>query len=267
MFNDDGYECIGNYIKSCFKALNYLYNSNCQFSNNDNARELFDILINTNFIARGYNIDQLQHKLVSENSILSITKKAGVKDDFINLFYACLINDADEMGKKCNNRIFNYNYILNPNVEEHPDRPVTQVSVSICTQYQSKEQIVNFFDKHLQDFQKMLKTATTKDEKISAIIVFISILELYHYFSNANNRLFCQILLNQLLIENNLSQTIFYIPNGFSNYTLGILPWEIRFGSKDISNVSIQELTLRLKPAIAMVKEGQSFFTKITRTH
>jgi hypothetical protein len=71
------------------------------------------------------------------------------------------------------------------------------------------------------------------------------------------------MLINKLLKENNLPETILYVPNGFSRNVLGILPWQVRLGVVGITEVPISVLTEQLKPALMMVQEGQDFFSKV----
>jgi hypothetical protein len=129
--------------------------------------------------------------------------------------------------------------------------------------FPNEQTIRAYFAEDVANYQNRIREANNEDEKIAAIILFISIVEGSHFFDNGNNRLCCQILINKLLKEQGLDPTILFIPNGFSHYVLGILPWEVRLGLVELNEVPLEILTARLKPALMMVKEGEDFYRAV----
>ncbi len=130
-------------------------------------------------------------------------------------------------------------------------------SLYIESFYESKDEILKFFDTYQQRFNNNLNKSISDYQKIAAILLFISQIECSHFFLNGNNRLCCQMLLNKLLIANKLSPSILYIPNGISHYVLSLVNKE---GQKNQEIPEIDKLTESLKPAIAWVLEGQDFY-------
>ena len=107
--------------------------------------------------------------------------------------------------------------------------------LEVLVKYASKLQIIQFYTKQLNNFQQMYNRAINADQKIAAIIVFVSVLEGDHFFQNGNNRTFIQVLLCKCLIEAELEPSILRIPNGFSSLVLCTLPESVRFGSNSLN--------------------------------
>ncbi|MDQ5920130.1 MAG: Ankyrin repeat-containing protein [Pseudomonadota bacterium] len=154
-----------------------------------------------------------------------------------------------------------------------------ELGAVISSKYPSKQHIIDYYRKYLNQYRKNIEVAQNEPEKIAAIILFISQLECSHFFINGNNRLSCQILLNKLLLDNKLPICALYVPNGFSHYCLNLVNRkivEIALGSIEGGTVdeltvaesllsmipTIKDLTNALYPAIEWVKEGQEFCQK-----
>jgi hypothetical protein len=242
--------CDVHYLHHCFQALTYLFNCGCSFSESTDPHQLFDILTETNKLACGKSCDDVIHP-------------AAGSDGYIHLFYECEDNNFDS--PNFGNRSFFPQKLLNLRVSVWCD--VKEINnMALLSEYISKEEKIQFFSKHLKDYQHMLQHAVNPSEITTAIVIFISLIEASHYFGDSNNRMSCQMQINKLLEENNLPQTILYVPNGFSRYVLGILPWQVRLGVVDITEIPISVLTAYLEPALMMVREGQDFYSKILQS-
>lgn len=93
------------------------------------------------------------------------------------------------------------------------------------TVYQDEAQIRDLYQGKLKKFLiPSLDTGRSADEQIALIAGFVSDLVTAHVFTDANNRVWIQILLNHLLRSCGQSDSILAVPNGFAakvRYDLG----------------------------------------------
>ena len=93
------------------------------------------------------------------------------------------------------------------------------------TVYQDEAQIRDLYQGKLEKFLiPSLDTGRSADEQIALIAGFVSDMVTAHVFTDANNRVWIQILLNHLLRRCGQSDAILAVPNGFAarvRYDLG----------------------------------------------
>ncbi len=218
------------------------------------------------------NILTIRHKTIGPEGYIHLYYNIPRSLDLLEKFEGTVYEYRGE-----NSRYYNPQKVLNPCCEfdfqrvrdEYRENAFygelsnVEYGLSVSSRYASELQIMQFYTKQLNDFQQAFSRITTERQKIAVIITFTSILEACHYFENGNNRLFCQIILNKLLIEAELPPSILRIPNGFSRFVLCSLPETLRFGDVSFANIDLDELTDSLEVAINAVVEGQQFYQYI----
>lgn len=95
--------------------------------------------------------------------------------------------------------------------------------------------VTQIIDQYYKDLKSIHETKFDSEElKKNAILKMIAQcirdLELTHPFGDGNCRLFCIIVLNKLLLENDLSPTILYNPNYFDGHAIDEMVSEIEKG-------------------------------------
>ena len=89
---------------------------------------------------------------------------------------------------------------------------------SYQTNYQNEAQIKKLYEAAYKQYQIAdLKNIATPDEQIALIAGFASTMVHLHFFTDKNNRIWTQILLNHLLRSCGLSDAILAVPNGFAH--------------------------------------------------
>lgn len=90
----------------------------------------------------------------------------------------------------------------------------------------------------IAEYYYHIQNAQTEEEKNRIILMLVSNLERIHPFNDGNCRVFCNLLLNKLRLENNLSPVVMYDPNRFDGYSIDELVVEVADGVKAFQNLS-----------------------------
>lgn len=125
------------------------------------------------------------------------------------------------------------------------------------TSYKDEEQIRRLFEENLKKFRIEELKYFSPDEQIAMIVGFISEMEHLHIYSDGNNRVWIQIILNRLLRECGQEYTILAVPNGFAS--------AVRYFLKDNPKPGTPEYVKALKPAINAVEDGKKYYKSTCR--
>lgn len=124
--------------------------------------------------------------------------------------------------------------------------------------YKSEDYLVKLYNKTVEKFGIIdLKSIINKDEQIARIAGFVARMKHLHPFTDANNRIWIQIVMNRLLRDCGQSETILAVPNGFSSY--------VRYALKDDPPVGSVEYMGAMKLSIDAVKAGMTFYQSLCK--
>lgn len=119
--------------------------------------------------------------------------------------------------------------------------------VGFFSSYPSERVVTNIYSDVYGMYSQEIAVAKTVEDIKRAIILFISRVETSHFFTNCNNRICCQILLNRLLTDYGFTPCILAIPNGFSHQVI----LEYSFNPE-------------LSDSLAILAEGQRFYARLS---
>ncbi|VVE85998.1 hypothetical protein [Pandoraea sputorum] len=120
------------------------------------------------------------------------------------------------------------------------------------TSYKNEEKIRQLFEANLKKFRIEELKYFTPDAQTALIVGFTSEMEHLHIYTDENNRVWIQIILNRLLRECDQKYTILAVPNGFSS--------AVRYFLKDNPKPGTPEYVKALQPAIDAVEDGKKYY-------
>lgn len=120
--------------------------------------------------------------------------------------------------------------ITKQTLEEMYEKPLAEMQTSACYEYITGYcgLIEETIEKITSNYNEKIKTLSSEDQKLLLIAETIQNYELLHPFDDANGRVFVNVLLNHLLMQNGLVPATFYEPNIFDAHTPEQLVEKIR---------------------------------------
>lgn len=179
------------------------------------------------------------HSTVKGELKAGITGEQGVYNPCRGFYYNLQKYISEGGMQKLQRNVVEFNPFISILGGEH-------VYVGAFSAYPSENKVQEIYNDIYRIYSEDISRARTGEDKKRAIILFISRVEISHFFTNCNSRICCQILLNRLLTEHNFPPCILAIPNGFSHQVI------LEYSANP-----------ELSDSLAILAEGQRFYARL----
>ncbi|VVE55290.1 hypothetical protein [Pandoraea sputorum] len=123
--------------------------------------------------------------------------------------------------------------------------------------YENKQKIIDTYNHTVERYFIRDLKSFPQDQQITLIAGFISEVEHMHFFTDSNNRIWTQILLNHLLEICDLPNSILPVPNGFASAVRYLLHTHNAPGTPGYVQA--------MRPAIDAIEDGMKYYRSICK--